>query len=180
MGNTKTRYYDVIVSASDSASNTGIDTCQVIIIPFCDSSADPDDCEVIDGSLYFKQSVVKASVDKSQRRYVIAEEELVWQSGLELPDPSEEADEAVDVDVDLPEVSCSLDTQGLLGNGAGVFTDLGFRFTAFDTGDKCTATEDLEVTIEVLSNEVVVTGEEVSLLLSTCGPSKLIAVSLRT
>ena len=68
------------------------------------------------------------------------------------------------MDNDPPKVSCSLGTQGLLGNGAGVFTDLGFSFTAFDTGEKCTATEDLEVTIEVLSNEMVTTGEDVSLI----------------
>ena len=63
------------------------------------------------------------------------------------------------VDNDPPEVNCTLGTQGLLGNGAGVFTDLSFSFTAVD---QCTATDNLEVTIEVLSNEVVNTGEEVS------------------
>ena len=167
MGELKTRYYDVILTASDSATNTNSSTCQVIIIPFCDSSADPVDCEMINGALYFKKSVVKASVIESQRRYVVAEEELVWQSGLELPDPNEKADEAVDVDVDPPKVSCTLSTQGLLGNGAGVFTDLGFNFTAVDTGKKCTDTEDLEVSIEVLSNEVVTTGEEVSFVFLT-------------
>jgi len=167
MGELKTRVYDVIMTASDSATNTASDTCQVIVVPFCDSSADPNDCEVINGALYFKKSAVNASVDMSQRSYVIAEEELVWQSGLELPDPEEEADVSVDVDIDPPEVSCSLGTQGLLGNGAGVFTDLGFNFTAVDGGKKCTNTEDLVVTIEVLSNEVVVTGEEVSLFLTS-------------
>ena len=50
----------------------------------------------------------------------------------------------------------------LSGNGAGVFTDLDFSFTAVDGGDKCTDTKDLAVTIEVLSDEVVTTGEEVS------------------
>lgn len=64
---------------------------------------------------------------------------------------------------------------GLSGTGAGVFTDLGFTFTAVDGGKKCTkrnskcskskrrcSTKDLAVSIEVLSNEVVATGEEVS------------------
>ena len=51
---------------------------------------------------------------------------------------------------------------GLSGNGAGVFTDLGFTFTAVDGGKKCTETKDLKVSIEVLSNEIVATGEEVS------------------
>ena len=43
-----------------------------------------------------------------------------------------------------------------------MFTDLGFSFTAVDGGKKCTETKDLEVTIEVLSNEVVTTGDDVS------------------
>lgn len=46
-----------------------------------------------------------------------------------------------------------------------MFTDLKFDFTAVDGGDKCTNTEDLALTVEVLSNEVVATGEEVSHLL---------------
>ena len=73
----------------------------------------------------------------------------------------------VDIDNDPPVVSCSLGTQDLLGNGAGVFKDLDFSFTAVDGGDQCTATEDLKVMIEVLSNEVVVTGEEVSLFFTS-------------
>ena len=51
---------------------------------------------------------------------------------------------------------------GLTGNGASVFTDLGFTFTAVDGGKKCTDTKDLAVTVEVLSNEVVATGDDVS------------------
>ena len=47
-----------------------------------------------------------------------------------------------------------------------MFTDLGFSFTAVDGGKKCTDTKDLEVSIEVLSNEVVATGEEVSYIFS--------------
>ena len=56
-------------------------------------------------------------------------------------------------------MECDLAVQDLTGNGAGVFRDLGFTFTAVDV---CTPTEDLAVTIEVLSNEVVTTGEKVS------------------
>ena len=52
----------------------------------------------------------------------------------------------------------------MTGTGAGVFTDLGFNFTAVDGGTKCTDTEDLKVNIEVLSNEMVTTGEDVSLI----------------
>ena len=45
-----------------------------------------------------------------------------------------------------------------------MFTDLGFNFTAVDGGKKCTDTKDLALTIEVLSNEMVTTGEDVSLI----------------
>lgn len=76
-----------------------------------------------------------------------------------------ELDISVAVDNDPPVVKCTLGTQGLAGTGAGVFTDLAFSFTAIDGGDKCTEIDDLAVTIEVLSNEVVATGEEVSLFL---------------
>lgn len=69
---------------------------------------------------------------------------------------------AVYIDNAPPLVDCEVYTQGLLGTGSGVFTDLGFSFTAVDGGKKCTATKDLVVSIEVLSNEVVATGEEVS------------------
>ena len=73
------------------------------------------------------------------------------------------------VDKDAPVVSCHLATQDLSGNGAGVYTDLNLTVIAIDGGnDKCTATEDLSVTIEVLSNEVIATGgEEVSYFYGT-------------
>lgn len=69
--------------------------------------------------------------------------------------------ENIGVDGDLPHVECKLGTQKLTGNGAGVFTDLKLTYVAYDTGGKCTDTEDLKVTITVLSNEVVETGEQV-------------------
>jgi hypothetical protein len=69
--------------------------------------------------------------------------------------------ENIGVDGDPPHVECKLGTQKLTGNGAGVFTDLKLTYVAYDTGGKCTETKDLQVTITVLSNEVVETGEEV-------------------
>ena len=158
MGKFKTRFYDVIMTATDAAAHTVSDTCKVIIVPLCDS-ANPKDCEMVGGVSYLNRTVVEKNVLLSERSYVIDEEELLWQSGLDRPDPNEKADKDVDVDNNPPEVSCSLETQGLLGNGAGVFKDLSFDFTAVGGGNKCTDTEDLKVAIEVLSNEVVVTGE---------------------
>ena len=32
----KIRFYDITVTATDSAGNTGADTCKVIIVPSCD------------------------------------------------------------------------------------------------------------------------------------------------
>eukprot|EP00804_Cyclotella_cryptica_P027852 CCRYP_020589-RB/>CCRYP_020589-RB protein AED:0.30 eAED:0.30 QI:0/0.66/0.5/1/0.66/0.75/4/244/451 len=68
--------------------------------------------------------------------------------------------ENIGIDGDPPHVECNLGTQKLTGNGAGVFTDLKLTYVAYDAGGKCTKTEDLGVTITVLSNEVVETGEE--------------------
>ena len=65
------------------------------------------------------------------------------------------------VDNDHPIVNCTLATQGLRGNGGGAFADLKLNYTAVDGGNQCTAIDDLEVVLEVLSNEVAVGGEEV-------------------
>ena len=77
------------------------------------------------------------------------------------PEDTTVLDVKVSVDEDSPEVACNLLTQNLAGTGAGVFTDLRFSFSAVDGGSKCTATEDLAVSIKVYSSEVVETGEEV-------------------
>lgn len=69
--------------------------------------------------------------------------------------------EGVKVDGDPPHVECAIGAPKMTGNGAGVFTDLQLSYVAYDTGGKCTSTQELEVTVEVLSNEVVETGEEV-------------------
>jgi hypothetical protein len=166
MGYLKIRYYDIIVTATDFAGNTDSDTCKVVIIPQCDH-LESESCVEYNGAFYYNVDAVDENVSKSKLRYEVAKEETVWERGLQLPDPSEEVGQAVDVDNDPPIVNCTLSTQALLGNGAGVFTDLGFNFTAVDTGKKCTDTEDLEVSIEVLSNEVVTTGEEVSFVFLT-------------
>jgi hypothetical protein len=68
----------------------------------------------------------------------------------------------IKVDGDPPHVECSIGAPKMTGNGAGVFTDLKLSYIAYDTGGKCTDTSDLTVTLEILSNEVVETGEEVS------------------
>ena len=66
------------------------------------------------------------------------------------------------VDNDPPVVNCTLETQDMRGKGAGVYTDLKLSFTAVDGGVKCTPTGELDVVLEVLSDEVVEGGNEVS------------------
>ena len=68
-------------------------------------------------------------------------------------------DVTVAIDSEKPEVTCKLGTQDLEGKGYGEFADLDFSFTAVD---ECTDTDDLAVTIEVLSNEKVAIGDDVS------------------
>jgi len=196
MGDLKTRFYDIEITASDFAGNSASVTCKVVIVPNCNPDSDPDCANQIGSTFYYSMEAVDDSVMMSTVRYEIDEEKLIWERGLELPKFSDELGEAVDVDVDPPVLTCVLGTQGkvshcylllvlvsvkrsqfvnlthllllvvvsfsgLSGTGAGVFTDLGFSFTAVDGGKKCTDTKDLEVSIEVLSNEVVATGEEV-------------------
>lgn len=157
----KTRYYEITVTATDSAGNAESDTCKVIIVPDCDSDSSVG-CEMstFNEAYYYTQSVVDTSIDSSTVLYEIASKTLVWERGLSLPSLDDFLiSEAVDIDDAVPLVTCSLGTQNLTGKGAGVFTDLAFDFTAVDGGNKCTATEDLKVTIEVLSNEMVANGE---------------------
>ena len=119
-----------------------------------------DDCKDVDLIVEAKDGAPVCSA-------VIGIKATALGCGNRTVEDTTEVDIMVDIDDDPPEVSCSLGTQDLLGNGAGVFTDLYFSFTAVDGGDQCTDTEDLKVMIEVLSNEVVVTGEEVSLFLTS-------------
>lgn len=69
--------------------------------------------------------------------------------------------QGIKIDGDPPHVECSIGSPKMTGNGAGVFTDLKLSYVAYDTGGKCTDTSELKVTVEILSNEVVETGEEV-------------------
>ncbi len=70
-----------------------------------------------------------------------------------------EIDVPVAIDSEKPEVTCKLGTQNLEGKGYRKLVDLDFSFTA---SDKCTDSDDLAVTIEVLSNEKVAAGDAVS------------------
>ena len=112
MGDLKTRYYDITVTASDSAGNTGSDTCRVVIVPSCNPDTDSN-CEEYNGpelpnveDFYYSIDAVNASVDESQVLNRVAREELTWEDGLATLDPDLVIEEAVDIDVDPPVVNC--------------------------------------------------------------------------
>ena len=80
----KFRFYDITVTASDSAGNTGSDTCKVIIVPSCSRPPFPDGCERFKAgnsrrnTFYYTVDFVKAAVFQSKILYQVAEAELVW------------------------------------------------------------------------------------------------------
>ena len=123
-GDLKTRYYDITVTASDAAGNTDSDTCRVVIVPSCNPETDSDlVCEEYDGpelpnveDFYYTRSAVLATVTQSQVLNQVAQQKLTWEDGLATLDPEEETNEAVDVDVDPPVLTCSLGTQGRLSH----------------------------------------------------------------
>ena len=110
----KTRYYDITVTASDSAGNIGSDTCQVVIVPSCNPETNSDSiCEEYNRpglpnveDFYYSIAAVNASVTQSQVLNQVAREELTWESGLATLDPDVVIEEAVDIDVVPPVVEC--------------------------------------------------------------------------
>ena len=116
MGDLKTRFYDIEVTASDFAGNSASVTCKVVIVPNCNPNSDPDCDNQIDDTFYYSIEAVDDSVIMSTVRYEIDEEKLTWERGLELPMLTDELGEAVDVDVDPPILTCSLGTQGKLSH----------------------------------------------------------------
>ena len=114
MGDLKTRFYDIEVTASDFAGNSASVTCKVVIVPNCNPDTDPGCVNQIGSTFYYDVSDVDESVKMSTVRYEIDEEKLTWERGLELPMLTDELGEAVDIDVDPPVLTCSIGTQGKL------------------------------------------------------------------
>jgi len=92
MGYPKTRYYNITVTASDAAGNTGSDTCRVVIVPTYDSDSKSSKAETYvsdsksgKAERYYSISAVDASVDESEVLYEAAQQKLVWKSGLKTP-----------------------------------------------------------------------------------------------
>ena len=94
----------------------------MVIVPNCDPETDSNCVEFgrpelpnVEG-FYYTQSVVDDSVGESNVLNHVAREELTWEDGLSTLDPEEETNEAVDVDVIPPVLTCSLETQGKLSH----------------------------------------------------------------
>lgn len=117
----KTRYYDITVTASDSAGNIGSDTCRVVIVPSCNPETDSDlVCVEYNGpdlpnveDFYYSITAVNESVGESQVLNEATQQKLVWESGLATLDLDKVTNEAIDIDVDPPLPTCKLNTQGM-------------------------------------------------------------------
>ena len=63
---TRMRFYEITVTATDSAGRQGMDTCRVIVVPPCGHGDQP--CENVDGTSYFEKGYLKGLSDKSRIR----------------------------------------------------------------------------------------------------------------
>ena len=77
MGDLKTRYYDITVTATDSAGNAASDTCRVVIVPTYSSESKSGKEE-----RYYSIDVVDASVAQSEVLYEVTLQTLVWKNEL--------------------------------------------------------------------------------------------------
>jgi len=112
MGDLKTRYYDITVTATDYAGNVGSDACRVVIVPNCNPETDSD-CEEYDRpelpnveDFYYARSAVYDSVVESQVLNQVAQQKLKWEDGLAPLNPDVLIEEAVDIDDGPPNVTC--------------------------------------------------------------------------
>ena len=165
---TNFRFYDVDVTATDSAGHSGTETCRVVVVPSCDPTVSPDICQShnisdVDAKegFYLARSYIDSAIADDQILYQVAELELEWNSSgafpIVYPPPA-----PCSVDNDAPVVSCTIGAQPLCGNGAGGYVDLKLSATVVDGGEICTPNDDLEVVVQILSNEVSSGGDGVS------------------
>ena len=77
IGDLKTRYYNITVTATDSAGHIGSDTCRVVIVPSYSSESKSGKAE-----RYYSIDVVDASLAQSEVLYEAAQQKLTWKSGL--------------------------------------------------------------------------------------------------
>lgn len=146
-----------------SASNA-ITTCGDKIFPTSQDALDcfsapglvsaVDDCREVDLSFEEKDAPTCSAI--------IGIKAVALGCGNRGPEDTTEIDVTVAIDDKEPEVTCKIGAQDLEGyKRYGDLKDLHFSFTAVDV-DECTDTDDLAVTIEVLSNEKIAVDDEVS------------------
>ena len=78
---TRMRFYEITVTATDSAGRQGMDTCRVIVVSPCGDGDQP--CEDVDGASYFERRHLKEMSDESRIRYLLASSELKWDFNLD-------------------------------------------------------------------------------------------------
>jgi hypothetical protein len=78
---TRIRFYEIVVTATDSAGRQDTDTCHVIIVPQCGFDNTSEECEDINGILYLKKDHLKDLTDQSRIRFELATSKVVWGFG---------------------------------------------------------------------------------------------------
>lgn len=71
------RFYEIKITATDSAGRTGMDTCHIIVAPRCSKEKrnNPLYCE---DKYKYTQDYLKTLVSQSKVRYPLASEKLTW------------------------------------------------------------------------------------------------------
>ena len=84
----KVRFYDITVSATDSAGNIGSDSCRVIVVPRCSGLSE---CEEYQASGYtdsfYPLDVIQDEVAQTQLLHKVTEADLIWEQGLDFGEP---------------------------------------------------------------------------------------------
>jgi hypothetical protein len=78
---TRIRFYEIVVTATDSAGRQDTDTCHVIIVPQCGLDNTSEECEDINGISYLKRDHLKDLTDQSRIRFKLATSKVVWGFG---------------------------------------------------------------------------------------------------
>jgi len=77
------RFYEISVTATDSAGRTHMDSCKVIVVPECDGKGDPNNCEIVEGVSFHNTDAMKETSEISTiRLYPLASAQLTWDFGL--------------------------------------------------------------------------------------------------
>jgi hypothetical protein len=78
---TRIRFYEIAVTATDSAGRQDTDTCHVIIVPQCGLDNTSEECEDINGISYLKKDHLKTLTNQSRVRFELATSKVVWGFG---------------------------------------------------------------------------------------------------